>query len=170
MGDREERFTGLFASAYEPLWAYARRRVNAADVDDVVAEALTIAWRRLDDVPQDEPLPWLYGVAYKTIGNHLRGRRRRLRLAQRIAAEPAPAESSSEPAVIEALSKLSKADQEVLRLAAWEDLAPAQIAVVLGCSANAAALRFSRARARLRAQMTGSTPSRTQARRKEIDV
>ena len=24
---------------------------------------MTIAWRRLDDVPQDDPLPWLYGTA-----------------------------------------------------------------------------------------------------------
>ena len=24
---------------------------------------MTIAWRRLDDVPADDPLPWLYGTA-----------------------------------------------------------------------------------------------------------
>ncbi|MEX2556077.1 MAG: sigma-70 family RNA polymerase sigma factor [Actinomycetota bacterium] len=171
MGEREDRFTRLFASAYGPLWAYARRRVPASDVDDIVAEVLTVAWRRLDHVPDDESsLAWLYGVAYKVVGNHLRSQRRRLRLAARLAAEPASAEPSSDPGVIEALSALRPEDREVLRLAAWEGLGAPQIAIVLGCSSNAAALRLSRARARLRDRLTGSASSRTQARRKEIDV
>ena len=170
MGEREERFTRLFASAYGPLWAYARRRVPLADVDDVVADVFTVAWRRLDDVPEDMALPWLYRTAYKTIGNHLRSQRRRLHLVGRLAAEPAPSEGAHDPAVFEALAALRPDDQEILRLAAWEEFAPSEIAVVLGCTPNAAALRLSRARARLRERLTGSSPSRTHARRKEIDV
>lgn len=169
MGQRDERFSRLFASAYEPLWAYARRRVHASDVDDIVSEVLTTAWRRLDDVPE-QPLPWLYGVAYKTIGNHIRARDRRLRLVQRVSAEPGRSEPASDPAVLEALARLSGADQEILRLAAWEELTTEEIGAALGCSANAAALRLSRARARLRRELTGSASSRTQAHRKEIDV
>ena len=169
MGEREDRFARLFASAYEPLWAYARRRVPADDVDDVVAETLTVAWRRLDEMPELE-LPWLYGVAYKAIGNLLRSRRRGLRLVRRRAPEPAPMTNAPSSQVLDALATLRPSDQEILRLTAWEDLAPAEIALVLGCSVNAAALRLSRARKNLRDALTGSGPSRTQAGRKEIDV
>ena len=170
MGEREERFARLFASAYGPLWAYARRRIAPDDVDDVVAETLTVAWRRLDEVPEPA-LPWLYGVAYKAIGNHTRSRRRRLRLVERLAAETAPfGASDSSSGALEALASLRLGDQEILRLAAWEDLGSSDIAAVLGCSTNAAALRLSRARKRFRELLTGSDPSRTQAGRKEIDV
>lgn len=169
MGEREVRFTRLFASAYGPLWAYARRRVSAPDVDDVVAEALTIAWRRLDEVPEPA-LPWLYGVAFKVIGNHRRAHGRRLRLVDRLAGQPAPVSDEADPSVLEALARLRPKDREVLRLAGWEGLEPRDIAVVLGCTPNAAALRLSRARARLREQLTGSDAGRTDAHRKEIDV
>jgi DNA-directed RNA polymerase specialized sigma24 family protein len=47
-----------------------------------------------------------------------------------------------------ALASLSAADQEVLRLVAWEDLPNHQIAEVLGITANAVAIRLHRARAR----------------------
>ena len=169
MGEREDRFARLFASAYGPLWAYARRRVASDDVDDVVAETLTVAWRRIDEVPE-VPLPWLYGVAYKAIGNQLRSRRRGLRLLRRLAAEPVPTAGEHSSQVLDALARLRPADQEVLRLAAWEGLGASEIATVLGCSVNAAALRLSRARKNLREALTGSGPSRTQAGRKEIDV
>lgn len=57
----------LFEESYEALLTYARRRVGE-DADDVVAETLTVAWRRLDDVPADA-VPWL--------GSKVRNRRRR---------------------------------------------------------------------------------------------
>lgn len=172
MGEREERFARLFASAYGPVWAYARRRVPADDIEDVVSETLAIVWRRLDDVPDGEgSLPWIYGVAHKTIGNALRSRRRRLRLMERLRREPAATpERHGSAGVLEAFSDLPTNDQEILRLAAWEGLTPAEIAVVLRCSPNAAALRLSRARKKLRERMTGSEPFRTQQARKEIDV
>lgn len=171
MGAREDRFERLFAAAYPDVWRYARRRVPEADVDDVVAETFTVAWRRLDEVPEDRALPWLYRVAANTIANRLRSQRRHLRLVSRLQAEPPPAPAAEgDPEILDALAALRPDDQEVLRLAAWEGLGPAEIAVVLGCSDNAAAVRLSRARARLRERLTGSDRTRTQARRKEIDV
>ena len=171
MGEREERFTDLFASAYASLWAYARRRVPPDDVDDVVADVFAVAWRRLDEVSADNPLPWLYGVGYKTIANVYRSHKRRLRLVQRLAAEPAPfSDPAEDSSVIDALATLSPDDQEILRLAAWEQLDTSEIALCLGCSINAAALRLSRARKKLRQRLTGSPRFRTQPGRKEIDV
>lgn len=55
--------------------------------------------------------------------------------------------------VHEALARLSPADQEVLRLTAWEELTVDELAVTLGCGRSAAAMRLHRARARLRTQI-----------------
>lgn len=167
----EERFRAVFDAGYGPVWAYARRRVPAADADDVVAEVMTVAWRRLDDVPVgDRALPWLYGVARRTIANRHRAQRRREALMARLQLQRPTEADTDRPEVLAALEGLRPSDREVLRLAAWEQLGPAEIAVVLGCSANAAALRLSRARRRLRTQLTGSTPSRTQDERKVTDA
>ena len=113
-----------------------------------------MAWRRLDEVPAGEHArPWLFGVARNTIGNQRRGITRRTRLVARLeraterpqAAAPAPT-PETEP-VLEALSRLSETDQELLRLVAWEELNHAEIAEVLGISVNAVAIRLHRARA-----------------------
>ena len=50
---------------------------------------------------------------------------------------------------MEKLARLNEADREILLLAAWEELSTTEIAAVLGCSVNAAALRLHRARKRL---------------------
>ena len=47
-----------------------------------------------------------------------------------------------------ALASLSPAEQEILRLVAWEELGNQQIAAVLGITPNAVAIRLHRARAR----------------------
>src|SRR5438552_14707878 len=45
--------------------AYARRR-RSRDADAIAAEVMTIAWRRLADVPVDDPRPWLYATDRKS--------------------------------------------------------------------------------------------------------
>jgi len=50
--DPEARFRAVFDRAYAPLCRYARHRgLTGADAEDVVAQTLEIAWRRIDDVP-----------------------------------------------------------------------------------------------------------------------
>jgi RNA polymerase sigma-70 factor (ECF subfamily) len=148
-----DRLEDLFEAHHRALLAYAARRCpTLSDAEDVVAEVFLVAWRRLDDVPAgDEALPWLYGVARKTIGNQRRGLLQRGRLQARLeqtAERPAtPAPSGTEPA-LEALERLSDGDRELLRLVAWEGLSHAEIAAVLGISVNAVAIRLHRARAR----------------------
>lgn len=168
MASREDRFRAVFDVAHPALTAYARRRVPPDEVEDLVAETLLVAWRRLDDVPADAPLPWLYGVARNVRSNARRGARRRGRLLERLVAQPAIASrahgslDTSTP-IGAAFESLGGQDQEVLALAAWEGLRPAEIATVLGCTPNAAALRLSRARRRLRRALTGSAVTRTSA-------
>jgi RNA polymerase sigma-70 factor (ECF subfamily) len=52
---------------------------------------------------------------------------------------------------MQALETLRPADREILSLAFWEELDTDQIARVLGCSKNAAAVRLTRARKAWRA-------------------
>jgi RNA polymerase sigma-70 factor (ECF subfamily) len=154
---RSARYESLFDTVYEPLQRYVRRRCAPGAADDVVAEVLLVLWRRLDDVPDDAPLPWAYGVARRCLANERRGGRRRLALVGRLestaAADVAPAADEfaerTDPALADVLRALPPDDREVVRLWAWEQLAPREIAVVLDISPNAASIRLHRAKARL---------------------
>lgn len=161
MSDRETRFRALVAEVGEPLRRYAVRRVGAESAQDVVSETLMVLWRRLDDVPQQEPLPWCYGVARNCLANVRRSRRRQERLVTRLSSwrdvrevrDTAPDFPDGEEALVAALATLRAADQELLRLWAWEDLGPTEIAVVLGLTPNAVSIRLHRARRALRERL-----------------
>jgi RNA polymerase sigma-70 factor (ECF subfamily) len=97
----------------------------------------------------------LYATARRVIANQRRSNRRRVALHERLAQEaPAPHEPPSsdreETLVHEALRRLGPRDREVLLLAEWEELSPAQIAAVLGCLTVTARGRLHRARRRFR--------------------
>jgi RNA polymerase sigma-70 factor (ECF subfamily) len=146
------RFETLFSDHQRRVLAYAMRRTQAlADAEDVTAETFTIAWRKLDAVPAD-PLPWLYAVARRVLANHRRGRSRLERLTALLRVDDVPTpmlagEDHDGPAFA-AFASLPPADQELLRLVTWEDLGNQEIAVVLGVTPNAVAIRLHRARAR----------------------
>lgn len=156
--DPETRFRAVFDLAYAPLCRYARHRgLTGPDAEDLVAQTLEVAWRRIDDVPA-EPLPWLYAVAQNLWRNQTRKDRRRRDLLARFRPPPsaAPCEDAAAlgPGVLRAaLASLSGSDQEVLRLVAWDGLTPAEVAVVLGCTPVAARARLHRARSRLAARL-----------------
>lgn len=161
--DRRARFEAVVDLVYEPLQRYARRRADAHTADDVVAEALLVVWRRLDEVPPNAVLPWCYRVAAGCLANTRRSARRRAGLVARIASVDPPREvvaldPGPDPELHAALAALPAADQEVLRLWAWESLTPAEVAIVLEVSANAASIRLHRAKGRLADQLrkTGS--------------
>lgn len=151
---RQARFEAVMTAVYEPLQRYARRRTSPDAADDVVADALLVVWRRLDEIPADAELPWCYRVAANCLANNRRAAGRRVRLATRAARLAAPVDvvvepEPPDPALHAALRTLSEPDQELLRLWAWEDLAPAEIAIVLGVTANAVSIRLHRAKGRL---------------------
>jgi RNA polymerase sigma-70 factor (ECF subfamily) len=130
-------------------------------VDDVVAEAFLVAWRRLDEVPADA-LPWLIAVARNMLLNEHRRARRQTALSDRIAAEPARTASGSEAGVSDlvqaALAALPEQDREILLLAAWEDLDRGAIAGALGCSKANVSVRLHRARQRFIGELERLNP------------
>jgi RNA polymerase sigma-70 factor, ECF subfamily len=148
--DARERFEALAAEVVEPVRRFLARRTDPHTADDVLAETLLVCWRRLDQVP-DNALPWVYGVARNCLSNIQRGDRRQVRLAARITAVDPPREAQGEPdepdeRVTAALAALRPEDAELLRLWAWEQLGPAEIAEVLGITPNAASIRLHRVR------------------------
>jgi RNA polymerase sigma-70 factor (ECF subfamily) len=146
----EERFREVFAHL-GAVTAYARRR-GSRDADGIAAEAMSIAWRRLADVPLDDPLPWLYATAR----NLLLAERRAESRATAMGAEtfvPAAELQELDPELDRAVRSLRPADREALLLVAWEDLAPTQAARALGLKPTAFRVRLLRARRRLRAAL-----------------
>lgn len=138
----------------EPLRRYLVRRTDADTAEDVLAETLLVCWRRVDDLPE-EPLPWAYAVAGNCLRNAERAARRQRRVAAKVAAlePPAPAPDTADADLGLALSRMRAEDAELLRLWAWEQLTPAEIAAVLDITANAASIRLHRAREKLRAEL-----------------
>ncbi|TFC27588.1 sigma-70 family RNA polymerase sigma factor [Cryobacterium sp. TMT2-18-3] len=166
--DREKRMRNLVVLVVDPVRRYLHRRTDAATADDVIGDTLLVCWRRLDEVP-DDPLPWAIVVARQCLSNAQRAERRRIRLVGRIiAVDPPPSAADENPAaatvdgaaeaarVTTALAGLRRNEAEILRLWAWDELTSPQIAVVLGISANAAAIRLHRAKARLKQELLKS--------------
>lgn len=160
-GDREAAFEMLFRSTHDRILTYALRRSDPGEAEDIVAETFATAWRRFDAIPPD-PLPWLYGVARRTLSNSRRSWRRRAQLASRLAAELGPSSHlESDPAeqlgdavlMRAALGALKEPDREALMLVAWEGLDNQRAAVVLGVTPETFAVRLHRARRRLQAEI-----------------
>jgi RNA polymerase sigma-70 factor (ECF subfamily) len=159
-GPPEARFNRLFELHLDAVRAYALRRAPGV-ADEIVAETFLVAWRRLEDVP-DDALPWLIGVARNVRANLRRSDRRRDALAQRLEPEAA-AGGDVATSVVErdalrsALAGLSETDREVLLLTAWDDLDRSQVAKALGCSRANVAVRLFRARRRLESSLAAGT-------------
>jgi RNA polymerase sigma-70 factor (ECF subfamily) len=155
VSSNREAFESVVADVYGPLQRYLRRRTDAATAEDVLGDVLLVMWRRAGDMPPDATLAWCYGIARRCLANAVRGSERQLRLVRRIAREPRPAPETDDPVLAEALEALPARERELLRLWAWEQLSPDEIAVVLGISANAASIRLHRAKRRLRKEVLG---------------
>jgi RNA polymerase sigma factor (sigma-70 family) len=162
----EARFREVF-SHLGAVTAYARRR-GSKDPDGVAAEAMTIAWRRLADVPADDPLPWLLRTARNLVLAEARRTARPLPWREPEHLDPLPLEL--DPALERALAALSHLDREALLLVAWEDLTPGQAAKVLGISPVAFRVRLLRARRRLQAGLEAARSAGPSAHMNHLDV
>jgi len=156
---RGERFELLFRECYPLVRAYALRRAAPDAAQDVVADTFLVAWRRLDDVPQDA-LPWLYATARRVLANQRRSAGRSEALAERLAhatsltGERDPGEAVADAELLRlAVNRLSDRSREALTLVAWEGLDGTRAARAAGCSKAAFAVRLHRARAQLAAEL-----------------
>lgn len=155
----ELRFRRLYDEHHRAVLSYFLRRTNRDDAYEATEDVYLIAWHKLDVVPEgDRALRWLYAVSRRVLANRKRKARRFARLTNRLANVPVEPDTGPEPlvvrkeeyqAVIDALARLSKRDQEVLRLAVWDELPHAEIGALLGCSTGAVDVRLHRATRRL---------------------
>lgn len=165
----EDRFDGVF-SHLDAVARYARRR-GARDPDNVAAECMTIAWRRLDEIPADDSLPWLLGCARRVVLSQRRHERGRVALDD--VAEPsfeAPEPVGLDAELSDALQTLSDLDREALLLIAWDDLTPTQAARALGINPVAFRVRLHRARRRCTSALEARRIHRTPDIRSESEV
>lgn len=155
------RFASLFDAHRRSVLGYALRRLDDREAAaDALAETFLIAWRKLDEVPDGEAArPWLLGVARRVLANQRRGVRRHAALTERLQRELATQlKSARDPStndllVHRALAALSEDDREVVLLAGWEGLSPAEIGIAVGVSGVTARSRLHRARRRLRTEL-----------------
>lgn len=167
----------LFEQSSARLFAYASRHVDPGAAQDVVSEVFLVAWRRIDDIPEDA-LPWLLVVARNTIGNRRRGIARQQRLADELVnlqrsstATPGADEVAIERReMLAALLELSGSEREAVLLTAWDGLTVVQAAHVAGCSRRAFELRLNRARNRLRRLLTAEDSSHSSVRTARLDL
>lgn len=155
---KQAKFDRVFNEHYDAISRYCHRRLPPDDANEATAEVFVVAWRKIDAAP-DTALPWLYGVARNEVNRVRRSIRRRNALSTKLGGQAPMDEPGPESVVVRhvdqvellaALGKLRPADQEVLRLRAYEHLSLAEVAIALGCTVEAAKKRSARALRRLR--------------------
>ena len=155
---RGERLRRLAGENTPAVCNYLRHRLYPlanADLDDLLEEVLIVAWKRLDDVPPGDELPWMINVARNVLSNAKRSRRRRSKMEASLRLLPAHPSAEmwvlASSAVREAMEQLSEADRDILMMHNWDGLDVHGVAVALSISDRAADSRLSRARIRFRA-------------------
>lgn len=147
----DSSFNDLFKATNEQIAKYVSRRISW-DVDDIVDDIYTTAWRRRADLPvnQDEALLWLYGIGRKLIANKVRWKARSDRfnkLNTPLVSAGIASQSSRDNWVHDALVELPANHREALMLVEWDGLAVAEAAEVIGVPETTLTKRLSAARA-----------------------
>jgi RNA polymerase sigma-70 factor (ECF subfamily) len=160
--DEEARFVEVYRRYSRHIQAYCARRTAGSEVADAVAEVFLVAWRRIDQIPEDEAvLPWLYAVAYRVLSHQWRHKTRSRQLLDRLrglaelgtlSPDVLLVRNEEYRVVLAATARLRPIDQEILRLTLWEELSHADVALVLGIAITAVKERAYRARRNLAAE------------------
>jgi RNA polymerase sigma factor (sigma-70 family) len=146
-----EGIDDLYRRHVGELVHFATVLVGPTDAVDVVSDAVLATLRRgsLDNVDNVRAY-WFRAVA-NTAASHHRSRFRRLRRehsAREVRAEPTVSEPAADARRL--LSGLTAQQRSVIYLTYWHDLAPAQVAEMLGVSDGTVRKQLGRAREQLR--------------------
>lgn len=156
-----DEFSSRFVEFVVPISRFVGRRADRGDVDDIVADVFSIAWRKHGSVTPGEELPWLYRIASNVIANHRRKSARHIRLVStltvRDAAPSAESIAVADISLAAAWAEISPTYREVLALTAIEGLSVTEVATVLGITPNAVSVRLNRARAQLSAELAAQS-------------
>ena len=156
-------FEDVFVRHVSAVYRYLARRVDAAAVEDLVAETFMLAFDRRARYRREYPdaRPWLFGIATNLARRHQRNERTRLRAYVRLAHDGGP-EGIDAAAVARAdaiairgalsaaLDELPGGDRDALLLMVWAELSYEEIARALEIPVGTVRSRINRARRRLR--------------------
>jgi RNA polymerase sigma-70 factor (ECF subfamily) len=174
---RPDAFVEVVRRHEVAVHAYLARRAGRQAADDLLGEVWVRAFggRAGFDPAHSDARPWLYGIARNVLRAHWRGAgsgRPADRAGVAAAVDRAGAVQALDPwddvidrldsaaaartrEMVGAVRALPPEEREVLLLVAWEQLTPAQAAVVLGIPPGTARSRLHRARAALRPVLAG---------------
>lgn len=149
----------LIDGSKRALFAYfARRVVSTEDAADLSGEVMLTMWQKAASMPADatEARMWAFGIARNVLANHRRSIVRRRTLSERLKGE-ALVSGDARPVrddVWEALRALPEIDREIIQLVHWDGFSLADAAKVLGKKPATVRSRYSRARSKLRAELS----------------
>lgn len=155
LGGETGAFDILYAKYYDRVYAVALGvLLRAEEAADATQEIFTLIYRNLGKFDKRSKFStWIYRVAVnrsiqqaRSIKNH------KLNVPLDLASDQAanPEDSSVDPRINYALSKLGPDDRATITLFYWDDLSLTEIGESLGISANAAKTRLFRARERFK--------------------
>jgi RNA polymerase sigma factor (sigma-70 family) len=164
---RPDAFVEVVQRHEVAVHGFLARRAGRQIADDLLGEVWVRAFaaRGGYDPAHDDARPWLYGIARNVLRAYWRAGP---------AGDHAAAEATVDPwdgvvdrldaatrvrALVSAIRALPAAERDVLLLVAWEQLTPAEAAVVLGVPPGTARSRLHRARAALRPVLYGAARS-----------
>lgn len=175
-----ERFRTVYDAAYPDLLRFVQRRIDPHRAEDVVADAMLVAWRRSAELPLDlgDARAWLFGIARNLLLNDARSDRRREALAVRVTGAGSAASTPPDVAdevvarldLARAWTLLTPGEQEVLACTVFDGLDSTRAGAVLGISAAAYRLRLSRARRALRRRLEGAAAGDAPAQHSPAEV
>lgn len=132
---REPSFDDVFRAHLDYVWRNARILADDASADDIAQEVFMVARRRLAEFDGSSLRGWLYGITRNVARNHQRGRRRWLRVLERLPEPEASApidaayEREEAAALMDAfLQTLPPVKREAFVLHVIEGLTAAEIA------------------------------------------
>lgn len=156
-------FETIFNRHVKAIHRYLARRIDAAAVEDLVAETFAVAFDQRDRYRHEYPdaRPWLFGIATNLLRHHLRSERTRLQAYARLDCDlltealDASAIARTDALrirnrLVSALGELNRGDRDALLLMSWGDLSYSEIALSLGVPIGTVRSRINRARRHLR--------------------
>lgn len=163
--DDLQAFGILYDRYVERIYAYALREArDVATAEDIVSATFEKALNNLPSYQWRGTSfgAWLYKIARNELRMHWRKQKWTVPLRgifrSSASVERTVQASNDSDQLQVALGRLSRHDQEILRLRYFESLTNPEIGEVLNCSPNAVAVRLHRALNRLRTQMARLAP------------
>ena len=154
-----EHFNAIFRAHMPEISRFLARRVDESDVEDLASDLFAIAWSKRGVIPDGFELPWLYKTARYLIANHRKKQNNRSRIELLLARpEAAPSAESiaiADSALGNAWGKLQGYERELISLWAYEGFSNKEIGIALEISENAAAIRLTRAKQKLKNLLAG---------------